>query len=420
MKAMSPRPPLPKRPAAYDVEAVRAQFPCLHQAVNGKPLAFLDSAASAQKPQAVIDCLADVYGKGYANIHRGMYYLSNLATDRFEKARDKAAAFLNAASRNEIVFTQGATDGINLAAHCLGEAMIRAGDEIIISGLEHHANIVPWQELCKRKGTALKCAPIDADGNLPAANVLALLTKRTKIVAVTHMSNALGTVTPLKAIIDGAHEAGAVVLVDASQSVVHREVDVQALDCDLLVFSGHKLYGPNGVGVLYGKYALLESLPPYRTGGEMIDRVDLERGTTFQLPPMRFEAGTPAIAEAIAFGAAVDFVQGLDREAARRHERTLLDYALEEMRHMPNFTIVCERADREGVIPFVHKTAHPADLGDVLDRCGVAVRTGHHCAQPLLRRLGYGATARASFAAYTNAADVEAFLAGLKKADKMF
>lgn len=401
-----------------DIKKIRSDFPCLDQMVNGKPLAFLDSAASAQKPQIVIDTLLQTYSKEYANIHRGVYYLSEISTRKFEEVRQKAADFLNAKSQDEIIFTKGATEGINLVANSYG-SKIKSGDEIIISEMEHHANIVPWQELCKRSGAILKVAKIHDDGALDFQHYKSLLSNKTKIVAMVHMSNALGTITPIKEVIEQAHNVGAVVLVDACQSIVHERIDVQDMDADFLVFSGHKLYGPNGTGVLYGKHNLLEEMPPYQTGGEMIDNVTFEE-TTFQKVPLRFEAGTPAIAEIIAFGAAVDYVLNFNYELVKEHENNLLKLLTDEINKVDGFEIIGTAKEKAGVVSFVHKEAHANDIGSILDQCGVAVRTGHHCAQPLMKRLGLSATARASLAMYNNEADVENFIAALHKVNKFF
>lgn len=405
--------------ATFDPYAVRAQFPCLHQEVNGHPLVFLDSAASAQKPHAVLDALMHAYSHNYANVHRGVYSLSDRATQQFEAVREKVRAFINAASEKEIIFTRGATEGINLVAHSYGMTHLKEGDEILITALEHHANIVPWQEVAKRTGAKLRVAPILDSGALDEDAFFAMMNERTKMVAITHMSNALGTILPVERIIKAAHKVGAVVLIDACQSAVHDVLDVQRLDCDFLVFSGHKLYAPNGTGVLYGKYDLLESMPPYQMGGEMITNVTFEK-SDFQAPPLRFEAGTPVIAEVIAFGAALDYLSTFDRPAIASHELHLAETAREMIRGMSGFRIIGEAPHRGAIVSFTHAHAHANDIGFVLDKCGVAVRTGHHCAQPLMARLGVPATARASFAMYNTSEDVEAFARGLHKVQKMF
>jgi cysteine desulfurase / selenocysteine lyase len=403
----------------FNVETIRNNFPCLHQTVNGQPLAFLDTAASAQKPQAVIDAIVQSYSKEYANVHRGLYYLSDIATRKFEDVRGKAASFLNAASPDEIIFTKGATEAINLVAASYGNNFIRKGQEIIISALEHHANIVPWQQICTVTGAVLRVAPITDTGELDLAAYSKLLSKNTALVAITAMSNTLGTITPIAEIISKAHAVGAKVLVDASQAIVHFPINVQTMNCDFLVFSAHKLYGPNGVGVLYGKYALLESMPPYQTGGEMIEHVTFEE-TTFQLPPLRFEAGTPGISEVIAFGAALDYLNSIDLAAARKAEHALLEQTTKDIIALGGFTIIGTATHKTGAISFIHHTAHANDIGAILYRCGVAIRAGHHCTEPLMKQLGLSATARASFGIYTNQADCEALLKALTKINHLF
>jgi len=403
----------------FNPESVRKLFPCLNQEIDGNPLAFLDSAASAQKPQVVLDTLQHVYSQEYANIHRGIYHLSELATRQFEEARQKIAKFINAQSADEIIFTKGATEAINLVAYSYGHHFLKEGDEIIISQMEHHANIVPWQQVALKIGVKIKVAPITDDGELDVDAFKAMLNKKTKIVAMVHMSNALGSIVPIKKVISEAHKVGAVVLVDACQSIVHKTIDVQELDADFLVFSGHKIYGPNGTGILYGKYHLLEKMPPYQTGGEMIDKVDFS-GTTFRRPPFRFEAGTPVIAEVIAFGAAIDFVQSQNREAIASYEESLLQYMTDEINNLPGFTIIGTAKHKAGVVSFIHEQAHPHDIGTILDKCGVSVRAGHHCTQPLMKRLGIPATARASLAMYSNESDIKALIDGLHKVNKIF
>jgi cysteine desulfurase / selenocysteine lyase len=403
----------------FDPTNIRKQFPCLNQEVDGNPLVFLDSAASTQKPTIVIDTLQRVYSKEYANIHRGIYHLSELATRQFEETRTKIAKFINAQSADEIIFTKGATEAINLVAHSYGCHFLKEGDEIIISQMEHHANIVPWQQIALTKGLKIKIAPITDDGELDFDAFKEMLNKKTKIVAMLHMSNALGSIVPIKKVIDEAHKVGAVVLVDACQSIVHKTIDVQELDADFLVLSGHKIYGPNGTGVLYGKYHLLEKMPPYQTGGEMIDNVDFSE-TTFRKPPFRFEAGTPVIAEVIAFGAAIDFVQSQDREAVASYEESLLNYLTSEINNLPSFKIIGTAKHKAGVVSFIHKQAHPHDIGTILDKCGVSVRAGHHCAQPLMKRLKISATVRASLLMYNNEDDIKALIDGLHKVNKFF
>jgi cysteine desulfurase/selenocysteine lyase len=405
---------------AFDAQSVRLDFPVLGQQVHGKPLAFLDSAASAQKPNAVLDRLCAVYSEHYANIHRGLYALSERSTEAFEETRSKVANFLNAATEKEIVFTKGATEGINLVAHSYGLTNLKPGDEILLSQMEHHANIVPWQQVAKQTGASIKVIPIFDNGELDMETFSNTLSERTKVVSMLHTSNALGTELPMQEIITQAHQAGAVVLVDACQSVVHQPIDVQALDADFLVFSGHKLYGPNGTGVLYGKYRLLEQMEPYQTGGEMIENVDFEQGSTFQEPPLRFEAGTPVIAEVIALGDAIDYVAACDREAVRSHEKVLMQKTTEAIRDLQGFRIIGEAQNKAAIVSFIHSEAHPNDIGAILDQCGVAVRAGHHCAMPLMKRLNVPATVRASFAMYNTEQDVEALIIGLHKVNKLF
>jgi cysteine desulfurase/selenocysteine lyase len=403
----------------FDLENIRKQFPCLDQEIDGNPLAFLDSAASAQKPTIVIDTLMRVYSKEYANIHRGAYHLSELATRQFEEVRQKIAKFINAQSTDEIIFTKGATEAINLVAYSYGCHFLKEGDEIIISQMEHHANIVPWQQIALTMGLKIKIAAITDDGELDFDAFKAMLSKKTKIVAMVHISNTLGSVVPIKEVINEAHKIGAVVLVDACQSAVHQTIDVQELDADFLVFSGHKIYGPNGTGILYGKYHLLEKMPPYQTGGEMIDDVDFS-GTTFRKPPFRFEAGTPVIAEVIALGAAIDFFQSQNREAIASHEESLLQYMTAEINNLSGFKIIGIAKHKAGVVSFTHHQAHPNDIGTILDKCGVAVRAGHHCTQPLMKRLGIPGTVRASLAMYNNESDIKALINGLHKVNKFF
>ena len=406
--------------AAFDPESIRRDFPVLQQKVHGKPLAFLDSAASAQKPRAVLDRLHDVYATQYANIHRGLYALSEAATEAFEASRARVARFVNAASAEEIIFTRGATEAINLVAHSYSGQLLQPGDEIVLSAMEHHANIVPWQEIAGKTGASLRVIPVTDAGELDMSAFHAALSTRSKIVTMLQTSNALGTNLPMAEIIKAAHAAGAVVLVDACQSAVHEPIDVQALDADFLICSGHKLYGPNGTGILYGKYHLLEQMPPYQTGGEMIEHVDFEQGTSFQKPPLRFEAGTPVIAEVIALAAALDYIDAQDRAAVKAHELQLLRYASEEIRKLPGFRLIGTAPDKAAILSFVHEEAHPNDIGAILDQCGVAVRAGHHCAMPLMKRLGLPATVRASFAMYNTTADVDALIAGLHKVNKLF
>ena len=393
----------------FDVDEVRADFPILSREVYGKPLVYLDNAASAQKPRAVIDAFSSTFDNEYANVHRGLHYLSNEATQKFEDAREKVRAFINAPTDGEVIFTGGATDSINLVASSFGEDNIGEGDEIILSQLEHHSNIVPWHYLRERKGAVLKWVPILDNGDLDLEAYEAAFSPRTKMVALTHMSNALGTITPIKEMIRIAHEKGALVLVDACQSVVHLPIDVQDLDCDFLAFSGHKLYGPTGIGVLFGKAELLRAMRPYRGGGEMIKVVEMDKITYADIPH-RFEAGTPAIAEAIAMGAAVDYVTSIDRIAALNHENDLLAYATQRISEINAVRIIGTTPNKGSIISFVVEGAHPHDISTVIDRAGVALRAGHHCAQPVMERFGVPATSRVSFAMYNRKDEVDTLL----------
>jgi cysteine desulfurase/selenocysteine lyase len=404
---------------AYDVNAVRADFPILSRTVYGKPLVYLDNAASAQKPRSVIDAESRVYEEEYANVHRGLHYLSGAATDAFEATREAVKRFINAASIKEVIYTRGTTEAINLVAQSYGRAFLKEGDEIIVSVLEHHSNIVPWQLLAQEKGLVLKVAPIDDDGNFLLDEFEKLLSPRTKLVSITYMSNALGTIVPVKAVIDRAHAVGAKVLLDAAQAITHMPVDVQALGCDFLAFSGHKLYGPTGIGILYGREELLEAMPPWQGGGEMIRTVSFS-GTTFAELPAKFEAGTPAIAQTIALKAAIDYVTALGLDTIAAHERELLDYGVERLSHIPGLTIVGRARERASIISFAMDCAHPHDIGTVIDQAGIAVRAGHHCAQPLMERLHLPATARASFGLYNTKAEIDVLAEALDKVIKLF
>jgi len=402
-------------PAAFDVARVRADFPILATSVQGKPLVYLDNAATTQKPRAVISAMDRYYEQTNANVHRGVHTLSQRATDEFEGAREAARAFLNAADTREIVFTRGTTEGINLVAQSYAREFLREGDEILIGAAEHHANIVPWQMLAKQRGTVLKVAPIDASGELNMAAFERLLTPRTKLVAIGHVSNALGTVNPVARITALAHAAGAKVLIDGAQSVAHGAVDVRALDCDFFAFSGHKLFGPTGIGVLYAKAALLEAMPPWQGGGDMIRTVSFEH-TEFNDIPYKFEAGTPDIAGAIGLRAAFDYLAGLDFAGALAHEHALLEAATAAVREFPGLRIIGTAREKAAVLSFVIDGLHPQDLGVLLDSQGVAIRTGHHCAMPVMQYYGLAGTARASFAFYNTLEDVERFVTALAKA----
>lgn len=404
---------------AFDVERLRADFPILAQQVHGKPLVYLDNAATTQKPNAVIEALNHYYCADNANIHRGVHTLSERATSAYEGARTKVREFVNAASDKEIVFVRGTTEGVNLVASSWGRANVRAGDEILITALEHHANIVPWQMLCEQVGARLRVVPITDSGELIMEEFERLLSERTRMVAVSQCSNAIGTVTPIEHIIERAHAAGAVVLVDGAQAVAHMTVDVRALDCDFYAFSSHKLYGPTGVGVLYGKEQLLEAMPPYQGGGDMIKTVTFEK-TTYNDLPYKFEAGTPHIAGGIGLGAAIDYINGLNRAGIDAHEHDLLTYATELLREMPGARIIGTARAKIGILSFTLEGVHPHDVGTILDHEGVAIRTGHHCAMPLMQRLQLPATARASFACYNTREDVDALIRGIQKVREMF
>ena len=406
-------------PAVFNVGHIRNDFPILAREVNGKPLAFLDSAASAQKPQVVLDRIQQVYSSEYANVHRGTYYLSQLATEEYEGARKKVAAFLNACSADEIVFTRNVTEAINLVASSYGQAFLTEGDEVVISHMEHHANIVPWQLLRDQIGIAIKVAPIDDYGNFLIDEFEKLVGPRTKLVAITHVSNVLGTIVPLKEVVRIAHEQGAAVLVDGAQGVVHSNVDVQDLDVEFYAFTGHKFYGPTGIGVLYGKKDLLNAMPPYQGGGDMINTVTFEK-TTYREAPARFEAGTPPIAEAIGLGAAVDYIESIGLDAIELHEAALLKYATEQIQAVSGITIIGQADKKAGIVSFVMDSAHPHDIGTIIDAEGVAVRAGHHCAQPLMERFDLTATARASLGVYSNQQDIDALIKALEQVKEIF
>jgi cysteine desulfurase/selenocysteine lyase len=408
-----------RRPSTLDLAAIRRDFPILRQRVHDHPLVYLDNAASSQKPQAVIDAERDVYESYYANIHRGVHQLSVRSTDAYEDVRRKAQRFLNAAQAKEIVFTRGTTEAINLVAATYGRRNVGQGDEVLISALEHHSNIVPWQLLCEEKGARLRVAPIDDAGEILMPELEALLGPRTKIVAVAHVSNALGTVNPVRRIIELAHARGIPVLIDGAQAVPHFAVDVRALDCDFYALSAHKLYGPSGVGVLYGKAALLEAMPPYQGGGDMIRSVTFEK-TTYNDLPYKFEAGTPNIAGGIAFGAALDYVTGIGMDRIAAYEHELLGYAVDRLATVPGLRFIGTPRERAGAISFLLEGVHPHDVGTVLDYEGVAIRTGHHCAQPVMDRFRVPATARASFAIYNGRDDVDTLVKGLHKVREVF
>ncbi|MDH3519996.1 MAG: cysteine desulfurase [Myxococcales bacterium] len=402
----------------FDAERVRKDFPILGQTVHGKPLVFLDSAASAQKPQCVIDAISRFYAHDYANIHRGVYELSVRATAAVEQAREKIARFIGAAV-NEIVFVRNATEAINLVAASFGREHVGEGDEVLITHMEHHANIVPWQRLCQEKRAVLRVAPIDDRGQLLLDAFEEMITTRTKIAAVTHVSNALGTINPVEEITRIAHARGVPVLLDGAQAVPHGRVDVHALDCDFYAFSGHKLFGPSGIGVLYAKAARLEAMPPYMSGGEMILSVTFEN-TIYKEPPYKFEAGTPDLAGAVGLGAAIDYLRAQDLDAVATHERELLAYASDALAEIPDLRLIGTAEHKAAVLSFVLDGVHPHDIGTILDREGICVRTGHHCAQPVMQRFGIPATARASLALYNTRDDIDALVAGLHRVREVF
>jgi cysteine desulfurase/selenocysteine lyase len=405
--------------AKLDVTKIREDFPVLRQTVHGKPLIYLDSAATAQKPYAVIDAVRRFHEVDCSNIHRGVHELSQRSTLAYEKTRATAVRYLNAASESELIFVRGTTEAINLVAHSWGRKNVKPGDEIIISALEHHSNIVPWQMLCEEQGALLRFIPIDDRGDLIIEAYEKLLNPRTRMVAVSHVSNALGTINPVRPIIEMAHAAGALVLLDGAQAVPHMSVDVRALDADFYAFSGHKLFGPTGVGMLYGKAKLLESMPPYEGGGDMIKTVTLEK-TTYNDLPYKFEAGTPNIAGGIGLGAAFDYVSDLGLDAIAAYEHELLVYGTELLEQIPGLRIIGTAREKAAVLSFVMEGIHPHDIGTVLDRMGIAVRTGHHCAQPVMDRFGIPATTRASLAFYNTPAELDRLAAGLQKIAEMF
>ena len=405
---------------SFDVTVIREDFPILKQQVHGKPLVFLDSAASAQKPRAVIDAMRHVMEAQYANVHRGLHYMSEKTSDAFEEVRDKVAAFINAASRDEIVFTRNATESINLVAYTWGRTALRPSDAVAVSEMEHHANLVPWQMLRDAHGTELRIIKITDAGEIDFDSLEQVFADgKVKLLAVTQMSNVLGSYTPVERLAKFAHERGAKILVDGCQAIVHRHVDVQAIGADFYAFSGHKLYGPTGIGVLYGKRELLEAMPPFMGGGEMIGHVTYEK-STWAKPPFRFEAGTPAIIETIGLGAAIDYVRGIGFEAIAAHEHELTEHALATLGNIEGVNIIGHAQDRGGVISFTMRHAHPHDIATLLDRQGIAVRAGHHCAEPLMGRMGVTGTARASFGMYTTPEEIDALAKGLLRIKQVF
>src|SRR5579862_3447055 len=402
---------------AYDVNRIRGDFPILATEVYGKPLVYLDNAASAQKPRAVLDRMHQAYTTQYANVHRGLHYLANEATEAYEGAREKVAVFLNAKRKEEVIFTRNATEAINLVAYTFGRERIKPGDEIVLSIMEHHSNIVPWHFLRERQGAVIKWAPVDDEGNFLLDEFEKLLTERTKMVAITHMSNALGTVVPVKEVVRIAHARGIPVLVDGAQGAVHLDVDVADIDCDFYAFTGHKLYGPSGIGVLYGKYAHLAAMPPFNGGGEMIREVFQDR-VTYGEPPHRFEAGTPSIVQAIGLGAAIEYINSIGKPRIRGHETDLMTYAHERLREINSLRIIGHAKNKGPIVSFDMKGAHPHDVATIIDRAGVAVRAGTHCAMPLLARYGVTATCRASFGLYNTRDEVDVLAQALRKAQE--
>lgn len=403
----------------YDVNRVREDFPILSREIYGRPLVYLDNGATTQKPRQVVEAMVDEYYNVNANVHRGVHFLSQQATDLHEASRETVRRFINARSTSEILFTRGTTESINLLAFSFGEAMVKEGDEVVVSAMEHHSNIVPWQMMCERKGAQLRVIPITDEGELQLEALEGLLHERTRIVCCTQVSNVLGTVNPVKEVVRRAHERNIPVLIDGAQSVPHMKVDVQDLDCDFFAFSGHKVYGPTGVGVLYGKEEWLEKLPPYQGGGEMIKNVSFEK-TTYNELPYKFEAGTPDYVATHALATALDYVSGLGMENIEAHEQELTRYALERMQQIEGMHIFGDAKERDAVISFQVGDIHHLDMGTLLDRLGIAVRTGHHCAEPLMRRLGIEGTVRASFGLYNTKAEVDALVEGIERIRRMF
>jgi cysteine desulfurase / selenocysteine lyase len=402
----------------FDIQAIRQHFPVLNRVVKGKPLVYFDNAATTQKPQVVIDALADYYKNYNANIHRGIHSLAEEATAAYEATRDTVQQFIHAKEREEIIFTRGVTESINLVAYTWARTNLKAGDEIIISGMEHHSNIVPWQLIGEMTGAKLKVIPVNDSGELIMDEFHQLLNEKVKLVSVVHASNSLGTINPVKEIIDAVHKVGAVVMIDGAQSTVHLDIDVQELDCDFFAISSHKVYGPTGIGVLYGKRALLEAMPPFMGGGEMIKDVSFEK-TTWNDLPYKFEAGTPNIADTVALKAALDFVSGIGKATIRQHEDALLKYATEQLQSIDGIRLIGTAKQKVSVASYVVEGVHPQDLGILLDNQGVAVRTGHHCTQPLMNRFGIPGTTRSSFAMYNSKEEIDVMIAGLHKAIKL-
>lgn len=404
----------------YDVHKIREDFPILSREIYGRPLVYLDNAATTQKPLCVLDAMREEYLNVNANVHRGVHYLSQQATDLHEAAREKVRAYINARTVEEIVFTRGTTEAINLVAQTFCESQMKAGDEVVVTDMEHHSNIVPWQLQAEKRSIVVKHLPITDDGSLVCANDIAtFLTDRTKLLSLTHVSNVLGTVNPIKDIIRLAHEHGIPVLIDAAQSAPHIQLDVQGLDCDFLAFSGHKMYGPTGIGVLYGKESWLEKLPPYQGGGEMIDKVSWEK-TTFERPPLKFEAGTPDYVATHGLATAIDYLQAIGLDNIKAHEEMLTRYCMEQMRTIPDIRFFGEAKQKDAVVSFLVGDIHHLDMGTLLDRLGIAVRTGHHCAHPLMDRLGVTGTVRASFALYNTKEEIDTLVEGIQRVAQMF
>ena len=411
--------PSPAKKLSFDVLRIRQDFPILKRKIRGKPLVYLDNAASSQKPKAVIDAITRLYSEDYANVHRGVHELSQRSTEAYEGARLKVRRFINAGSEREIIFVRGATEAVNLVAQTYGRVQVRAGDEVLITTMEHHSNIVPWQILCEEKGAHLRVAPINDRGELILDELEKLLGPRTRLLALAHVSNALGTINPVREIIRMAHQRDVPVLLDGAQAVPHMAIDVRELDVDFYAFSSHKMFGPSGVGVLYGKEALLEAMPPYQSGGDMISSVSFEK-TTYNRLPYKFEAGTPNIADVVGLGAAIDYLDGIGMEAIGAYEHELLDYGTQALSEIPGLELVGTAREKAAVLSFTLEGVHPHDVGTILDQDGIAVRTGHHCAQPVMDRFGIPATARASLALYNTKAELDLLVAGIHKVIEVF
>ena len=403
----------------FDVDTIREDFPILNQLVRGKPLVYLDNAATSQKPAAVIDAMTRYYSADNSNIHRGVHLLSERATKEYEEARVKVQSFINAAEAREIIFVRGTTEAINLVANSYGRANVNAGDEVLITAMEHHSNIVPWQMLCEEKGARLRVAPINDDGELILEEFEKLLNERTKLISVVHISNALGTINPVRGIVEIAHRHGVPVMIDGAQAAPHKNIDVQELDCDFYAFSGHKVYGPTGIGVLYGKASLLDAMPPFQGGGDMIASVTFEK-TTYNTLPYKFEAGTPNIAGTIGLGAAIDYANQIGLPRIAKYEQELLAYGTEALSQISGLRLVGTAKEKAGVLSFVLEGVHPHDVGTILDREGIAIRTGHHCAMPVMERFGVPATARASLAFYNTKEEIDALVTGINKVKEVF